>query len=530
MRRDDFTVVNDRGGDLACSLWRDEGHGGGAGTPGGAGASPSSGGFRPFAKFRKTRDDARRRFCVVYVHDVGGSRLGALSCLGVALDAGAAGYFAFDSTGCGRSSGRHVSFGHLERWDVASVCQELVRKRGFTDVVLWGRGAGAVAALLYARYASLPPPKRREAKDASWEFGDYFGGASPDDGGAYPEKEAVSVDVFDVPARGGISTCPDFENDGRARARAANAFLDGVEVSQLTVMWVMSKPPLYVSKVRRGSAAEGAGLRVGDAIAGVGTSMRLPHTSEEFRDIVLKLAARERPDLLLHVFRDSDPAKRQAAAFPQPLPTPSGIILDCVVDSPGVVVDALRAHAAEREPVLVTLLEPVLASALDVLYHSVEKRANFDPRSIKGTEVASRIKDVPALFAVNDFSDLDRGIPKLSSLTTNVYDAYASRNKSLVRYNSPLRLALRGTLDAMSSKFLNKAFVFLQKLEGFEPVPTFMPPPAPRDVGAYDLGCGDDAPVSMPRWVVTTRPWSQTEAEKTIDDYESAQIVIDKAA
>jgi hypothetical protein len=258
--------------------------------------------------------------------------------------------------------------------------------------------------------------------------------------------------------------------------------------------------------------------------------MRLPHTSEEFRDIVLKLAARERPDLLLHVFRDSDPAKRQAAAFPQPLPTPSGIILDCVVDSPGVVVDALRAHAAEREPVLVTLLEPVLASALDVLYHSVEKRANFDPRSIKGTEVASRIKDVPALFAVNDFSDLDRGIPKLSSLTTNVYDAYASRNKSLVRYNSPLRLALRGTLDAMSSKFLNKAFVFLQKLEGFEPVPTFMPPPAPRDVGAYDLGCGDDAPVSMPRWVVTTRPWSQTEAEKTIDDYESAQIVIDKAA
>ena len=29
----------------------------------------------------------------------------------------------------------------------------------------------------------------------------------------------------------------------------------------------------------------------------------------------------------------------------------------------------------------------------------------------------------------------------------------------------------------------------------------------------------------MPRWVVTTRPWAQTEAEQTIDAYESAQIV-----
>ena len=163
-----------------------------------------------------------------------------------------------------------------------------------------------------------------------------------------------------------------------------------------------------------------------------------------------------------------------------------------------------------------------------MLYHSVEKRANFDPRTIKGTEIARSVSNVPALFAVNDFADLDRGIPKLSSLTTNVYDAYACRSKSLVRYNSPLRLALRGTLDAMSSKFLNKAFVFLQKLDGFEPVPTFMPPPAPRDLGldCVDLDC--DAPASMPRWVVTTRPWSQTEAEKTIDDYESAQIVIDK--
>lgn len=55
-----------------------------------------------------------------------------------------------------------------------------------------------------------------------------------------------------------------------------------------------------------------------------------------------------------------------------------------------------------------------------------------------------------------------------------------------------------------------------------------MPPPAPRDLGLDCVDLDGDAPVSMPRWVVTTRPWSQTEAEKTIDDYESAQIVIDK--
>ena len=66
----------------------------------------------------------------------------------------------------------------------------------------------------------------------------------------------------------------------------------------------------------------------------------------------------------------------------------------------------------------------------------------------------------------------------------------------------------------MSSKFLNKAFVFLQGLDGFEPVPTTA------------AGAGGAA---MPRWVVTTRPWAQTEAEQTIDDYESAQIVFDQA-
>ena len=35
----------------------------------------------------------------------------------------------------------------------------------------------------------------------------------------------------------------------------------------------------------------------------------------------------------------------------QPQRVPAGLILDCIVDSPSAVVDALRKHAAEREPV-----------------------------------------------------------------------------------------------------------------------------------------------------------------------------------
>ncbi|KAH8055826.1 hypothetical protein JL721_10140 [Aureococcus anophagefferens] len=389
VRRDDFAVQNDRGLELACSLWRDEGHG----APG---APPSPGGFRPLSRFRSAKKD--RRFCV-------------------------------------------------------------------------------------------------------------FQGST---------------------TRGGISTCPDYEGDEAARAKAARSFLRGLEVSTMTVMWVVSKPPLYVSAVAKGSAAADCGLEV---IAGIGSSMRLPHTADEFAEILLKLAERPRPDLVVHVYRDATAGELAAPPCPYPQVVPAGLVLDCAVDSPSAVVDALKAHALEREPVLVTLLEPVLSSALDILYHSIQKRANFDPTAIKGTDVAAAVRNVPALFAVNDFSDLDRGIPKLAALTSTVYDAYKGGAKSLVRYNSPL--ALRGTrvapgprpsfpsptpvssrrLDAMSSKFLNKAFVFLQGLDGFEPVPTTA------------AGAGGAA---MPRWVVTTRPWAQTEAEQTIDDYESAQIVFDQ--
>ena len=433
--RDDFAVVCDRGHDLQCSLWRDD--------------------LGLGSKLYRWRS---KKTCVLYVHDVGGSRLGALSCLGVALDAGAAGYCALDTTACGESGGRRVSFGSLERWDIGCVAQELVKRRGFTDVVLWGRGAGAVACVLYASVATPP------SKDTSY-FGDAVAYMGLEDAvgekDPYPSSTEITIDIEDV-----------------------DEFMRGTEVEQTTYVWVASKPTLQISKCMPAS-----GLRVGDVICGVGTSTHLPHSSQELRDLLEKVSSKK-----LHVFRKTD-ATRQSF-FGDDLPIPSGLILDCVVDSPVDVVEALKGHAAEREPILTGLLEPLLATALEVLCHSVEKRTRVDPRSVRCAKAASSLT-MPALYAINDYADVDRGVPRLASTSRLVFDAHGGSTKSLCRYNAPLRLALRGSLDAMSSGFLDRAHAFLRQLTD----------------GVYSNG---------PRWCVTTRPWDQAEAEQTIDDYEGA--------
>lgn len=468
IRRDDFTVMNERGWDLGCSLWTDD----------------------------KRRD---RRYCIVYVHDIGGSRLAALSSLGVALDSGVAGYCAFDLTACGRSGGVHVSFGAYERYDVACVVRDLVANRGFTDVVLWGRGAGAVAAL---RYAAVPG---RLAKSPTHNKGLYESvfGAGAGASSAYPTRKSFRVDILSVKAR--PKRARHDNEPAEARLDAVRRFVADLEVEPLTWQWVVSKPPLVVTKAT-GVAFE-AGVREGDHIAAVGSSMRLPHTRDELIKLALALASRQRTDLLLHLTREAPLLKQERARLGN-FHQPAGLILDCVVDSPHALVDALRATAADREPILVSLLDPLLSSALDLLFHSIAKRANFDPSTITSRHAAAVLDDVPALFAVNDFFDLDRGIPNLANLSRTVYDSYAAPSKQIVRYNAPLRLALRGTLDAMSSKFLNKSLDFLQGLPGFAQQTS--QPAGP-----------------LPRWVVTTRPWSQTETEQTINDYESAQSTVD---
>ena len=85
----------------------------------------------------------------------------------------------------------------------------------------------------------------------------------------------------------------------------------------------------------------------------------------------------------------------------------------------------------------------------------------------------------------------------MASTSRLVFDAHGGSTKSLCRYNAPLRLALRGSLDSMSSGFLDRAHSFLRQLT-------------------------DGVHHGAARWCVTTRPWDQAEAEQTIDDYEGA--------
>ena len=87
---------------------------------------------------------------------------------------------------------------------------------------MWGRGAGAVACVLYAAVATPP------SKDTS-----YFGGAisymgledAVGEKDPYPSTKEVSIDIDDV-----------------------DAFMRGTEVEQTTYVWVASKPSLQISK------------------------------------------------------------------------------------------------------------------------------------------------------------------------------------------------------------------------------------------------------------------------------------------
>ncbi|KAH8066469.1 S15 peptidase-like protein [Aureococcus anophagefferens] len=160
--REDWCVANERGLDLAVSVWHLR-------TP--------------------------CRGVVLYVHDVMGNRSAALELLGPFLAAGCA-VAALDTTGCGASGGSHVTLGFFERYDVACVAAEIRNRYGVggpgeAPLILYGRGAGAVAALLFAdrgdhdaACAAETPPRPEPRDELEYVF-DAGGPGRPEREHAY---------------------------------------------------------------------------------------------------------------------------------------------------------------------------------------------------------------------------------------------------------------------------------------------------------------------------------------------------------
>lgn len=105
------------------------------------------------------------RGVVLYVHDMLGSRTNVVEVLAPLLAAGCS-VAAVDCTASGLSEGTHVTLGYFERFDVAAVAAELrlrysVGGPGEPPLILYGRGAGATACLLFADAADHRAQLRR---------------------------------------------------------------------------------------------------------------------------------------------------------------------------------------------------------------------------------------------------------------------------------------------------------------------------------------------------------------------------------
>jgi pimeloyl-ACP methyl ester carboxylesterase len=87
--------------------------------------------------------------CVIYLHTHTGSRLEAKTILPVLLPSNI-NIFTFDFSGSGLSEGKYVSLGWHEKEDLDTVVKYLRASGKITCLGLWGRGMGAVTALLYA--------------------------------------------------------------------------------------------------------------------------------------------------------------------------------------------------------------------------------------------------------------------------------------------------------------------------------------------------------------------------------------------
>ena len=87
--------------------------------------------------------------CVIYLHTYNSSRLEALPILPVLLPSNI-NVLTLDFSGSGNSDGEFISLGWHEREDLQTVVNYLRTEGKTTCIGLWGKGTGAVTALLFA--------------------------------------------------------------------------------------------------------------------------------------------------------------------------------------------------------------------------------------------------------------------------------------------------------------------------------------------------------------------------------------------
>jgi len=122
VHRTDFVIMNDRGLELACTL------------------------FEPASKEVDESDD---HACVVFCHKAYSCRMSGFELVPVFLPLNI-GLLCFDFAGSGISGGDYVSLGHFEQSDLASVIGHLRQEHGFSRVGVWGQCMGAAAAIMYS--------------------------------------------------------------------------------------------------------------------------------------------------------------------------------------------------------------------------------------------------------------------------------------------------------------------------------------------------------------------------------------------
>ncbi|OQS05141.1 serine protease family S09X [Thraustotheca clavata] len=121
--RQDITLRNEKGLAVECSWWR--------------------------RKIPAT-ETPKKEPCIVVLHGNSSCRLGCMDILFHGLAAGFT-VFALDFSGSGMSEGKYVSLGYHEKRDIDLVLAYLRESNHVSNIVLWGRSMGAVAALLCAQ-------------------------------------------------------------------------------------------------------------------------------------------------------------------------------------------------------------------------------------------------------------------------------------------------------------------------------------------------------------------------------------------